>query len=202
MVCNVGRRASSGTLKSARPYRCHVFEYRFGLPGNFYHQFPCPPPHKANWCIGQLGTCLSRGPEAIWFNRAAVCGNIVVPIQKPYAKELGLLYDALKIITADNCQFWADFDPGKDFPGDGELCMAPLPRAIPFGQGAAVPQSFDELLNSVESAIAKPTILNGEPAPGLADALRALKKNEFYSFFGKSKKYGADRKSSIKTSRN
>ena len=56
-----------------------------------------------------------------------------------------------------------------------------------------MPQSFDELLNSIESAIKKTTILNGKPVPSVADALRALKKNEFNSFFGKSKKYGADK---------
>ena len=110
-----------------------------------------------------------------------------------YVKKLGLLYNGSKIITAGNCRFWDDFDLEKDFPGEGKLRMATLPRAILFGQGAVVPQSFDELLNSVESAIAKPLILNGKPLPGVADALRALKKNEFHSFFGKSKKYGADK---------
>ena len=29
--------------------------------------------HRADWCIGQLGTRLSRGPEAIRFNCTAVC---------------------------------------------------------------------------------------------------------------------------------
>ena len=110
-------------------------------------------------------------------------------MREPYAKELGLLYDASKIITADNCRFWTDFDPENDFPGDGKLRMATLPRVILFGQGAVMTESFDELLSSVESTIAKPTILNGKPVPGLADALRALKKNPF--LFVKSKKYGA-----------
>ena len=72
--------------------------------------------------------------------------------------------------------------------------MVALPRGFPFGQGAVVPQSFEELINSIESADDKPPILNGIPAPGLADALRALKKNEYHSFFGKSKLYGADKK--------
>ena len=54
-----------------------------------------------------------------------------------------------------------------------------------------MPQSFNKLLNYIESAIAKPSILNDKPAPGLADALRALKMNEFNSFFGKLKKYWA-----------
>ena len=159
---------------------------------------------REDWCIGQLGTCLSRGPEAIRFNYANVCGAVVVPMQEPYAKELGLLYDGSIIITADNCRFWDNFDLEKDFQGDGELCMATLPSAIPFGQGAIVPQSFDELLISIESEIAKPTILNGEPTPGIADALRALKKNEFNFFFGKSKKYGAEKNlfHKEKTSRN
>ena len=47
--------------------------------------------HRADWCIGQLGARLSRGPEAIRFNRAAMCGDIVVPMREPYTKELGLL---------------------------------------------------------------------------------------------------------------
>ena len=53
-------------------------------------------------------------------------------------------------MSADNCRFWDDFDPEKDFPGDSELRMATLPCAFPHGQGAVVPQSFDELLNSIE----------------------------------------------------
>ena len=72
--------------------------------------------------------------------------------------------------------------------------MATLPRAIPFGQRAVVPQSFDELLDSIEAADDRPPILNGKPAPGLADALRALKKNEFHSFFGTKNKYGMEGK--------
>ena len=35
---------------------------------------------------------------------------------------------------------------------------------------------------------------NGKPAPGLADALRALKKNEFHSLFGTKNKYGMEEK--------
>ena len=100
---------------------------------------PANRPHRKKWCIGQLGTRLSRGPKAIRFNCAAVCGDIVVIMREPYTKELGLLYDASKIITADNCQFWADFNPEKDLPGEGKLRMATLPRAILFGQGAVVP---------------------------------------------------------------
>ena len=76
---------------------------------------PANRPQQKEWCIGQFGTRLSRGPEPIRFNRAAVCGNIVVPMQEPYAKELGLVYDASKIITAANCRFWTNFDPGKKF---------------------------------------------------------------------------------------
>ena len=154
---------------------------------------PAHRPYWEGWCVSQLGNYLSHGSEVIRFNREDVCGSIVVPIQEPYTKELGLLYASSQIISADNCRLWADFDPEKDFPGGGELRMATLPSAIPFGQGAVVPPSFVKLLNSVESAIAKPTILNGKPAPGLADALRTLKKNELYSFFGKSKKYGDDK---------
>ena len=71
--------------------------------------------------------------------------------------------------------------------------MATLPRAFPYGQGAVVSQSFDKLLNSIESALNKPPILNSKPAPGVADALRVLKKNEFFFFFCMAKKYGADK---------
>ena len=56
--------------------------------------FPVNRSHRKEWCIDQLGTRLSRSPKAIRFNHAAVCGNIVVPMREPYAKELGLLYDA------------------------------------------------------------------------------------------------------------
>mmetsp|Transcript_63177 Transcript_63177/g.70638 ORF Transcript_63177/g.70638 Transcript_63177/m.70638 type:complete len:113 (-) Transcript_63177:1156-1494(-) len=35
---------------------------------------------QKEWCIGQSGTCLSRGPEPIQFNCAAVCGDIDVPM--------------------------------------------------------------------------------------------------------------------------
>ena len=102
--------------------------------------------------MGQLGNCLSRGPEAIRFNYKDVCGSIVVPMREPYTKELGLLYDSSQIISADNCRFWDDFDPEKDFPGDRELRIATLPCVFPYGQGAVVPQSFDKLLNSIEAA--------------------------------------------------
>ena len=68
--------------------------------------------------------------------------------------------------------------------------MAALPIVFPFGQGAVVPQSFDKLLNSIKAADGRPQILNCQPAPGLADALRALRHNEFRSFFGLKNKYG------------
>ena len=67
-----------------------------------------------------------------------------------------------------------------------------FPRGFPFGQGAVVPQSFVELLDLIESE--KPTILNGIPAPGVADATRALQNNEYHSFFGKPKLYGMEKK--------
>ena len=70
--------------------------------------------------------------------------------------------------------------------------MAALPIVLPFGQGAVVPQSFDELLDSIEAADDQPPIVNGKPAPGLADALKALKKNEFHSFFGSKNTYGME----------
>ena len=129
----------------------------------------------------QLVNCLSRGPEAIRFNHEDVCGSIVVLMQEPYARQLGLLYDSTKVVSADNCRFWEDFDPEKNFPGEGELYMTTFSCAFPFGQGAVVPQSFDELLNSIESVDNKQPILNGKPAPGVADALRALKNYDFNS---------------------
>ena len=107
---------------------------------------------RDDWCVGQFGTRLSRGSEPIRFNRAEVCGEIVVPMREPYAKELQLVYDASKVVTATNCTFWAEFDADKDFPGEGDLCMVALPLAIPFGQGAVVPQSFDKLIDSIEVA--------------------------------------------------
>ena len=130
---------------------------------------------REGWCIGQYGTCLSQVSESIRFNRAEVCGEIVIPMRELYAKELKLVYDALKVVTATNCQFWPEFDADKDFPGKGDLCMIALPLAIPFGQGAVVPQSFEELLDSIEAVDNRPPILNGKPAPGFADVLRALK---------------------------
>ena len=39
------------------------------------------------------------------------------------------------------------------FQGAGNLCMAALPIAIPFGQGAVVPQSLDELLDAIEASV-------------------------------------------------
>ena len=149
---------------------------------------------RDDWCVGQFGTCLSRGSEPIRFNGAEVCGEIVVPMREPYTKELELVYDVSRVVTATNCTLWADFDADKDFPGDGDLCMATLPLVIPFGQGAVVPQSFYELIDSIEAADDRPQILNGKPAPGLADALKALKKNEFHSFFGTKNKYGMEEK--------
>ena len=77
---------------------------------------PAHRPHWEEWCVGQFGNRLNSGPEAIRFNRAGVCGAIVVPMREPYPKELGLLYNGFKIITADNCRFWDDFNPKKRFP--------------------------------------------------------------------------------------
>ena len=69
--------------------------------------------------------------------------------------------------------------------------MAILPCLFPYGQGAEVPQSFEDLLKSIESSDSSPQILNGKPCPGVADALRALEKNDFNSFFGQDNKFGA-----------
>ena len=107
------------------------------------------------------------------------------------AKRLRLLYDSTKIISADNCKFWSEFDLEKDFPGEGELCMTALPCAFPYRQDAVVPQSFDDLLKSIKSSDNLPPILNGKPAPGVADALRVLKKNDFNSFVSQGNKFGA-----------
>ena len=153
---------------------------------------PADRLQQKEWCIGQFGTRLSRGPEPIRFNRAAVCGDVVIPMREPYAIKLGLVYDASKIITAANCKLWPNFNPEKDFPGEGDLHMAVFPRGFQFGQGAVVPQSFAKLLDLIESDT--PTILNGIPAPGLADAMQALQKNEYHSFFGKPKLYGMEKK--------
>ena len=60
-------------------------------------------------------------------------------MREPYAKELQLVYNASKVVTATNFKFWPEFDADKDFPGKGDLCMVALPLAIPFGQGAVVP---------------------------------------------------------------
>ena len=113
---------------------------------------PADRLQQADWCVGQFGTRLSRGSEPIRFNRADMSGEIVVSMREPYAKELELVYDASRVVIAANCTLWADFDADKDFPGDGDLYMAALPIAIPFDQGAVVPQSFDELIASVEAA--------------------------------------------------
>ena len=72
--------------------------------------------------------------------------------------------------------------------------MAALLIAIPFGQGAVVPQSLNELLDAIEASVGQPQILNGQPAPDLADALRALRQNEFHSFFGSKNTYGMEEK--------
>ena len=106
-------------------------------------------------------------------------------MREPYAKVLGSLYDSSQIISADNYRFWDDFDPEKDFLGDSELRMATLARAFPYSQRAVVPQSFNELLNFIESAVDENPVWNGKPAPDIADALIALKKNEFNFFFCK-----------------
>ena len=149
---------------------------------------PADRIQRKDWCVGQVGIRLSRGAELVRFDLHTACGHVVVPMREPYAKELGLVYDNLKIITDTTCTLWSGFDPEKNFPGEGELRMTAFLLGIPFGQGAEVPQSFEEMLDLIETE--KPTILNSTPVPGLADALRALQKNEYYSFFGKPNMYG------------
>ena len=144
---------------------------------------PAERSQRRDWYIGQYGTCLSQGSEPIRFNCAEMCGKIVVPMCQPYALALNLVYNASKVVTATNCRLCPTFDAEKDFLGTSDLCMAALPLAIPFGQGAVVPQSLDKLLDSIKASDGQPQILNGQPAPGLADALRALRQNEFHSFF-------------------
>ena len=152
---------------------------------------PAHCPHQAEWRLGQIGTRLSRGPEGILFNLDDLFGSIVVPMRESNAKRLGLLYNSTKIISDTNCKLWDNFNMEKDFPGEGELCMATLPCVFPYGQGAEVPQSFEDLLKSIDSSDGSPQILNGKPCPGVADALRALEKNDFNSFFGQDNGYGA-----------
>ena len=82
--------------------------------------------HWDDWHVRQIGNRLSRGPEGMLFNLDDICGYIIVPMRKLYAKQLGLLYDSTKIISADNCRFWSNFDLEKDFPGEDELRMATL----------------------------------------------------------------------------
>ena len=150
---------------------------------------PAERSQRGDWCIRQYGTRLSRGSEPVRFNCVEICCKIVVPMHQPYALALKLVYDASTVVTATNCTLWPDFDAEKDFQGKGDLCMAALPIAFPFGQGAFVPHSFDKFLNSIKAADGRPQILNSQPAPGLADALRALRQNKFH-FFGSKNKYG------------
>ena len=63
------------------------------------HQ-PADRNQRKDWCVGQVGTRLSRGAEPVRFDLHAVCGNIVVPMREPHAQALGLDYDDKKIITA------------------------------------------------------------------------------------------------------
>ena len=80
--------------------------------------------------------------------------------------------------------------------------MAALLIVFPLGQGTVVPQSFNELLNSIEAADGRPQILNGQPAPALGDTLRAPRQNEFHFFFGSKNKYEMAEKHFDKNSRN
>ena len=121
-------------------------------------------------------------------------------MREPHAKELALVYNK-KVIAADKCTLWADFDADTDFPGEGDLVMTAWPIAIPFGQGAVMPHDFDKLIVSIEAADNCPQFLNDKPAPGVADALKALKKNGFHSYFGTKNKFGMEKIISAKTSR-
>ena len=57
-----------------------------------------------------------------------------------------------------------------------------------------MPHDFDALIASIEAADDCPQILNGKPAPGVADALKALKKNRFHSYYGTKNKFGMEKK--------
>ena len=121
-------------------------------------------------------------------------------MREPHAKELVLVYNK-KVIDVNKCTLWADFDADTDFPGEGDLVMTAWPIGIPFGQGAVVPHDFDNLIASMGAADNRPQFFNGKPAPGVADALKVLKKNEFHSFYGTKNKFGMDKIISAKTSR-
>ena len=180
----VRRQAISGTPKSIRPYWYLVFEYQSGLPGYLY-----------DWWTGQPSPArrmvyrpILNSSEPRTRKSDSIAPQSIARLLSPCVSLTQLVYDASKVVTATNCQFWLDFDADTDFPGKGDLCMVALPLLILFGQGAFVPQSFKELLNSIEAADDKPPILNGKPAPGFVDALRALQKNKFHSFFWQDKK--------------
>ena len=97
-------------------------------------------------------------------------------MREPYPKELGLLYNKNIVISVVNYTLWSDFDLVKDFPGERELRMVAFSCAFPYGSSAEVPQSF------------------GKTAPGVADAFRALEKNEFNSFFDTENKYSCTKR--------
>ena len=69
--------------------------------------------------------------------------------------------------------------------------MLTIPCAISYGSGAEVQHSLDDLTTSIKSPDGLPSVLNGKPAPGIADAWKALQKNEFNSFYGTDNNYGA-----------
>ena len=59
--------------------------------------------------------------------------------------------------------------------------MVAFPYVIPYRSSTVVPELFDTLITAVKSPDDSPSILNSKPAQGVADALRALEKNEFNS---------------------
>ena len=42
---------------------------------------PFERSQRGDWCVGQHGTRLSRGSEPVRFNRAGMCGEIVVSMR-------------------------------------------------------------------------------------------------------------------------
>ena len=110
---------------------------------------PADRLQQADWCVGQDGTRLSRGSQPLRFSCTEVCGEVIVPMREPHAQALALVYDK-KAIDVAKCTLWADFDAATEVPGEGDRVMTFWPRGIPFGQGAVVPQDFDELIASIE----------------------------------------------------
>ena len=131
----------------------------------------------ANWLehnkcfLGQVETRLYRGLEPICFNHVHICSSTVVPMREPHTKELGLLYNASVVITANNCKYWLDVDIDKNFPGNMELRLAVIPAVIPYRSGVEIPHSIEDLITSLKNL---PSPLTGHSMVGRAvDSVRS-----------------------------